>query len=1126
MLFSFDCRKWLGSTSQKPRRKKRFRLLSFELLEQRITPTTVTWINPAGGNWDTGANWSGGAVPGASDDVVIDVGGNVTITHSSNVTDSVNSITASDPVTLSGGTLTVAATFSDSSNVTLSGGTLANAIVAAGTILQGSGSLNDLSLSGTLNMLGGGKSTIINNLTLNNGLVELANSAGLNFSGTQTLSGTGNVEFTDNTGSYLEVTGATSVLTVAAGVTIEALPVSPATAAQGTIASESTGSSIVFNGTVSAAASGATIVINPGGATGTWTNNGAIESVSGGTLELEGSWANNGTITATSSTVYLGGTFTTAGLGTFTNNGSTVYLIGTLNNAGSTLALNSTTGPWLLGGNGVIIGGTITTAGSGNLDGQGVLNGVTLAGTINLFEAFPKISIVNGLTLSNGLVELANQAALTFSGGTQTLGGTGVVEFADSSGTFMNATESMLTVAAGITLEALPGSGSTAAVGTVTASSSTIAFDGTVSATGSDSTIELNVYNNSGAWTNNGAIEALNGGSVVLAGSFTNAGTIVGPAGFIYLDGTLDNSGQTLALTNSTGSWYMRFGTILGGTVSTSGGAALIATNDPSTLNGVTLAGTLDLTSSNFTHATVSITNGLTLDQGLVELSNSSVLNFSGTQTLGGTGTVTLTNEVVNPNVQYGFMVPSAGDMLTVAPGVTIQGNSGTVGSSGGGLITNQGTMEADGGGTLTVQGYTNFAGGTLTGGAWEAVGNSTLRLVGANITTNAATILLDGASSNIYSGSSGTTNALAGFVTNAATGSFTIQNAANFGSSGAFTNAGTLTINNGSTFSPGGAGVYTQTSGTTILDAGTLGTSGNQINIQGGTLSGPGTINGNLINAGEVDLGSSPGTLTVTGSYSQTSVGTLALEVGGATAGSLFDQINITGAAALGGTLNVSLINGYAPGLEETYDVLNFASSSGSFATFNSPQINGNPAFATTATPTSFDLLGATIAPNLAASNIAFTPANPLLNQNVTVTFTVTNLGTVATTAGSWTDSVYLSTEAVVDGNAVLLGRVMHTGDLASQAQYFATLTAPLPGLAVGSYHVIVVVDSGLQVPDVNRANGTGVAPTELSTQPPTLTVGTSISGTIANGQDLYYRLNVAPGTSVVLGATFAVAV
>jgi hypothetical protein len=53
-------------------------------------------------------------------------------------------------------------------------------------------------------------------------------------------------------------------------------------------------------------------------------------------------------------------------------------------------------------------------------------------------------------------------------------------------------------------------------------------------------------------------------------------------------------------------------------------------------------------------------------------------------------------------------------------------------------------------------------------------------------------------------------------------------------------------------------------------------------VNIQGGTLSGSGTIAGSLTNAGEVDLGSSPGTLTINGNYTQTAAGALNLEVGG----------------------------------------------------------------------------------------------------------------------------------------------------------------------------------------------------------------------------------------------------
>jgi hypothetical protein len=72
--------------------------------------------------------------PAPGDDVVIPTSGAV-VTHSTG-TDTVNSITASAPFTLSGGTLTVAGNFSDSSAVTLSGGTLSNATVQARRHLQ------------------------------------------------------------------------------------------------------------------------------------------------------------------------------------------------------------------------------------------------------------------------------------------------------------------------------------------------------------------------------------------------------------------------------------------------------------------------------------------------------------------------------------------------------------------------------------------------------------------------------------------------------------------------------------------------------------------------------------------------------------------------------------------------------------------------------------------------------------------------------------------------------------------------------------------------------------------------------------------------------------------------------
>src|SRR6516162_1968842 len=62
------------------------RWLHLEVLEDRILPSTVTWINLAGGGWDTAGNWRDdqgiNRLPGPNDDAVINVAGNVTITHS------------------------------------------------------------------------------------------------------------------------------------------------------------------------------------------------------------------------------------------------------------------------------------------------------------------------------------------------------------------------------------------------------------------------------------------------------------------------------------------------------------------------------------------------------------------------------------------------------------------------------------------------------------------------------------------------------------------------------------------------------------------------------------------------------------------------------------------------------------------------------------------------------------------------------------------------------------------------------------------------------------------------------------------------------------------------------------
>jgi hypothetical protein len=125
-----------------------------EQLEDRTVPS-VTWTGGAGTlNWDAAANWSGGAVPGAADDAVINiaVSGPITISGS----DAVHSLTDTTAgLKLTGGSLSLASASSVGKNLTLQGGTL----LASG----------NLSIAGALNQSGGeltgGGTVTVNGLT-------------------------------------------------------------------------------------------------------------------------------------------------------------------------------------------------------------------------------------------------------------------------------------------------------------------------------------------------------------------------------------------------------------------------------------------------------------------------------------------------------------------------------------------------------------------------------------------------------------------------------------------------------------------------------------------------------------------------------------------------------------------------------------------------------------------------------------------------------------------------------------------------------------------------------------------------------------------------------------------------
>lgn len=79
-----------------------------------------------------------------------------------------------------------------------------------------------------------------------------------------------------------------------------------------------------------------------------------------------------------------------------------------------------------------------------------------------------------------------------------------------------------------------------------------------------------------------------------------------------------------------------------------------------------------------------------------------------------------------------------------------------------------------------------------------------------------------------------------------------------------------------------------------------------------------------------------------MTGDYS-INAGSLAVEIGGLTPGTEHDQVVVTGATnLLGGSLDVSLINAFTPGVGDSFDILNWGSLSGIFVSLNLPTLGG----------------------------------------------------------------------------------------------------------------------------------------------------------------------------------------
>ena len=301
-----------------------------------------------------------------------------------------------------------------------------------------------------------------------------------------------------------------------------------------------------------------------------------------------------------------------------------------------------------------------------------------------------------------------------------------------------------------------------------------------------------------------------------ITGDYTqNVGTVT-MLGTLTVDGQLTWAGGTI-----TGS----------GTVNADGGLSLSSDGDL-TLDGWTL-------NDNGPGTWTGLGNLIIGDGAILNLLGSASLDIQNDQailnTLGGDATVN----------DGGLLDKSAGTGTT-----SIQV-----------AFSNFNTLEVQSG-TLSVSGaFSNFAGSTLAGGSYFIAG--TFQFPGADIVTNAATIVLDGPAAQIIDQAGN--DALANFTTNA--GNFTIQDGLNF-TAGDFTDTGSLTVGAGSTFTINGT--YTEAGTLNVLTGGTLNAAGSFTNFSGGTLTGGTYRIGGTFQFVDAALVTNDATLVLIGSTSQ----------------------------------------------------------------------------------------------------------------------------------------------------------------------------------------------------------------------------------------------------------------
>ncbi|HYV20007.1 MAG TPA: hypothetical protein VFC25_13365 [Verrucomicrobiae bacterium] len=628
------------------------------------------------------------------------------------------------------------------------------------------------------------------------------------------------------------------------------------------------------------------------------------------------------------------GTITFSGGGTST---------GSIAGASGTTVQNQAGSYELAPGSSTSIGALQVSAGT--LTGRGTFSatGTTVTGgTLAFLPESTLTTLGSSLTQSNGTLDLqsgetVNLPTLTFSGGT--LQGTDTVSVAGatnwSGGTFSGSAVTNLNgpmtitgagnkdVTAGRTLN-------------VTAATSWSGI-GSVRLGGGA------VIHNSSTWT--ALSDALMSANIGGSGRFDNQ------AGATFRKSTGVGSSMVTVVFDNDGTLDIQTGTITfsGGGTST---GSIVGASGTTVQNQ---AGSYELAPGSSTSI-----GALQVSAGT--LTGRGTFSATGTTVTGGTLAFlpesTLTSLGTNVSLSFGTLDLRSGEAIALA---TLSVSSGTLKGSdtvsvsgamnwSGGTLTEAGILNANGGVIMSSAGTKDISGGRVLNiaGTSTWAGNGSIRIGTGGIIHNAGTLTAQtdaGITANI-GGTGAFDNQASGGVfvrtAGAGTSSITVD----------VTNAGTMKLQAGSTALS--IGSFTQTGGLLSVESPASLSSTNTLQIQGGTLGGTGTItaNVNLTNA-HLAPGTSPGSLAINGTLTETALTAMDVEIGGLTPGSEHDRAVLSAAPTIAGTLNVSLVNGFVPADLNTFTILTFPSATGTFATVNTPILPGGLVWQIFYTPT-----------------------------------------------------------------------------------------------------------------------------------------------------------------------------